>query len=136
MSSKRQGRSRRYLIDTSALYPMLLKGIQIDPDRFAVTTLTEYEIGNVLWKEGRNKRLKDPKRVAEIFEDAIKNLERYGIGSIPEVLRLALDMKLTFYDASYIHIAKSEGFVLVTEDSALLKMSKNAVNVDGLKRSL
>ena len=130
MKSERLEQKDRYLIDTSALYPMLLKGISLDPDKFVISSLTEYEIGNVLWKENQKKKIKEPERVAAIFSESIKDLERRGIDSIILVLKLALDRNLTFYDASYAYIAEKEHLKLVTQDKDLLKKSKNAISIE------
>jgi len=132
MGSEQVEKKGKYLIDTSALYPMLLKGMTLDPDKFVISTLTEYEVGNVLWKENKLKKLKNPERVAEIFADSIGELERIGIKSIADVLALAVDRNLTFYDASYSFIAETEHFRLITQDEKLRKKTKNAISMDDI----
>lgn len=107
-----------------------MSGIPINAEDCAVTSLTEYEIGNVLWRENRKGRLRDPGRVAEIFSEAIRPLRRVEIGSIGEVLAVAIKRDLTFYDASYVHIAEKQGLKLVTEDAELLKKCRVAVRVE------
>ncbi|MHB1830472.1 MAG: type II toxin-antitoxin system VapC family toxin [Candidatus Micrarchaeaceae archaeon] len=129
MESEPVEKKGKYLIDTSALYPMLLEGITLDPNKFAISKLTEYEIGNVLWKENKQKKLKDPGRVAVLFADAIRGLERADIKSVADVLELAIDRDLTFYDASYCFIAETEHFRLITQDEKLRKKTKNAISV-------
>ena len=130
MASEPAEKKVKYLIDTSALYPMLLEGITLDPNKFVISKLTEYEIGNVLWKENKQKKLKDPKRVALLFADAIRGLERADIKSIADVLALAIDRNITFYDASYCFIAETEHFRLITQDEKLRKKTKNAISID------
>ncbi len=122
----------KYLVDTSALYPMLLEGMTLDPNKFVISKLTEYEIGNVLWKESKQKKLKDPERVVLLFADAIRGLERIEIKSIADVLALAIDRNLTFYDASYVFIAESEHLRLITQDEKLRKKTKNAISIDDI----
>jgi predicted nucleic acid-binding protein len=126
-------KKRKYLIDTSALYPMLLEGVYMDSDRFAITTLTEYEIGNVLWKESKNKKLKNPNKISQIFADAIKDLKRYNIDRISEVLDISIGRGLNFYDASYAYVAETQNLILITEDTELLKKTKNAIRVQEIK---
>src|SRR5271157_6012910 len=133
MTSERQGMRCRYLIDTSALYPMLIEGIALDSEKFAVSSLTEYEIGNVLWKENQNKKLKDPKRVAAIFSEAIHGLRKIEMDSISGVLTVAIDRNLTFYDASYAYLAERENLLLVTQDEDLLKKCKVAIRIKDVK---
>ena len=86
MTSERQGMRCKYLIDTSALYPILISGIPFNADECAVSTLTEYEIGNVLWRENQQKKLKNPRRIATIFSEAIQPLRKIEIDSIADVL--------------------------------------------------
>lgn len=130
MTSKRPGTKCKYLIDTSALYPMLLSGIPFNADECAVSSLTEYEIGNVLWKENQQKKLRDPKRIATIFSEAVHPLQRIEIDSIADVLAIAIERNLTFYDASYAHIAEKQNLKLVTQDTDLLKKCKVAIPID------
>lgn len=40
------------------------------------------------------------------------------------VMTLAIKLKLTFYDASYLHIAMKNGLTLVSEDGELREKSK------------
>ena len=128
--SEQQGKKCKYLIDTSALYPLLISGIPLNVDQCAVSSLTEYEVGNVLWSENKQGKLKDPKRVATIFSEAIAPLQRMEIDSIPNVLAIAIERNLTFSDASYAYIAEKQNMKLVTQDRDLLKKSKSAIPID------
>jgi predicted nucleic acid-binding protein len=92
----------------------------------AVISLTEYELGNVLWKEAKRNGI-DFKLAAEVFSEALLELKKFSITSINDVLTLALERNLTFYDASYAFIAEKEGLKLVTEDKDLLKKCKSAI---------
>src|SRR4030042_3776749 len=113
MMSERQGMRCKYLIDTSALYPILISGIPFNVDECAVSALTEYEIGDVLWRENQQKKLKDPRRIATIFSEAIRPLRKLEIDSIADVLAIAIEKNLTFYDASYAYIAEKHTVKLV-----------------------
>jgi predicted nucleic acid-binding protein len=99
-------------------------------DECAVSSLTEYEIGNVLWREHQKRKLKNPRRIATIFYEAIRPLRKLGIDSIADVLALAVERNLTFYDASYAYIAERQNMRLVTQDIDLLKKCKVAIPVD------
>jgi len=98
-----------------------------------VSSLTEYEIGNVLWRENQQKKLKDPKRVATIFFELIQPLRKMEIDSLANVLAVAIDRHLTFYDASYAYIAEKEEMRLVTADTDLLKKCKVAIPIKEMK---
>ena len=130
MTSKRQDVKCKYLIDTSALYPILLSGTAFNADECAVSTLTEYEIGNVLWKENQRKKLKSPQRVASIFSEALQPLRKIEPDSIADVLTIAIEQSLSFYDASYAYIAEKYGLKLVTQDADLLRKCKAAIPID------
>src|SRR4030066_1735478 len=127
MTSERQGTRCKYLIDTSALYPILISGIPFNADEGAVSSLTEYEIGNVLWRENQQKKLKNPRRIATIFSEAIRPLRKMQIDSIADVLAVAIERNLTFYDASYAYLAEQQNMKLVTQDTDLLKKCKVAI---------
>jgi predicted nucleic acid-binding protein len=86
--SERQGKKCKYLIDTSALYPILVSGVAFNVEECAVSSLTEYEVGNVLWRANQQSKLKDPQRVATIFSEAIRPLRKMEIDSMPNVWHL------------------------------------------------
>jgi predicted nucleic acid-binding protein len=129
MTSQRQGTKCKYLIDTSALYPILVSGVAFNAEECAVSSLTEYEIGNVLWKENQQKKLKNPRRIATIFSEAIRPLKKMEIDSLANVLAVAIERRLTFYDASYAYMAEKENMKLVTQDTDLLKKCKGAISI-------
>ena len=131
--SKRQEMKCKYLIDTSAIYPLLISGKPFSAEECAVSSLTEYEIGNVLWRENQQKKLKDPARVAAIFSEALAPLRKFEIDSIANVLEIAIGRRLTFYDASYAYLAEKENLKLVTADTDLLKKSKAAISINEMK---
>jgi predicted nucleic acid-binding protein len=128
-TSKLQGKKCKYLLDASALYPMLVRGIPFNSEECAVSSLTEFEIGNTLWKENRKKELDDSERIAEIFEESMVGLSKIWVDSLVRVLAIAVERNLTFYDASYAYLAEKENMKLVTEDVDLLKKCKCAIHI-------
>jgi predicted nucleic acid-binding protein len=130
MMSERQGKRCKYLIDTSALYPILVSGIPFSVDECAASSLTEYEVGNMLWRENKQKKLKNPRRVTAILSKAIASLQKLEIDSLIDVLAIAIERNLTFYDASYAYIAEKQNVKLVTQDTDLLKKCKVAIPMD------
>jgi predicted nucleic acid-binding protein len=133
MTSERQDKKCKYLLDTSALYPILISGIPFNVDECAVSSLTKYEVGNVLWRENKQKKLKNPKRIATIFSDAMASLQKIEIDSIADVLAIAIERNLTFYDASYAYSAEKQNVKLVTQDTDLLKKCKVAIPLDKME---
>ena len=99
---------------------MLLSGKAFNLEQFAISSLTEYELGNVLWKEAKKKKI-DFSEAAQIFSETLSELKKININGIGDILTMALERNLTFYDASYAFNAEKEGLKLVTEDTELLK---------------
>ena len=132
--SERQGTKCKYLIDASALYPILLSGIPLNAEECAISSLTEYEVGNVLWKECKQGRMKNPHLAATTFSKAMQNLTKLEFDSIDNVLAVATERNLTFYDATYAHIAEKENLTLVTQDTDLLKKCKTAVSIKEMQQ--
>ncbi len=133
MTSKQQDKKCKYLIDTSALYPLLISGRAFNTEECAVSSLTQYEVGNVLWRENKQKKLKDPARVATIFSQTLSPLKILEIDSLANVLEVAVERNLTFYDASYAYLAEKENLRLVTQDKDLLKKCRDAVTIEEMK---
>lgn len=123
-----------YVLDASALGALLEKlgekGLRYLEG--AVTLdLALYELGNLLWKACRlrgvvseEEALEGARSLAKVLElvrrEQIRGEDAEGI------MALALSLGLTFYDASYLYLAKSRGVFLVTEDGDLLERAKAA----------
>jgi predicted nucleic acid-binding protein len=127
--SKRQDMKCKYLIDTSALYPILISGVPFNAEECAVSSLTEYDVGNVLWRESRQRKLKDPARIAAIFSEALAPLRKFEVDSLANVLEVAIMRHLTFYDASCAYLAETKNLRLVTADMNLMKKCKVAISI-------
>ena len=128
-TSKLQGKKTKYLLDASALYPLLVRGIPFTSEECAVSSLTEFEVGNILWKQNKKKELDDPNRIAEIFEESMAELSKIWVDCLVKVLAIAVERNLTFYEASYAYLAEKENMKLVTEDVDLIKKCKCAIHI-------
>jgi predicted nucleic acid-binding protein len=111
----------------------LISGVPFNAEECAVSSLTEYEIGNVLWRENQQKKIKNPNRVATIFSEVLHPLRKIEIDSLANILEVAIERHLTFYDASYAYIAEKENMKLVTQDTDLLKKCKVAISIKEMK---
>ena len=129
----------RFLLDASALYPlaMTLGERLLDyASELAVLDLTVYEVGNVLWKEYRRRRISDPEPLAQLFEEVFSILTVLRTsGSVADILRLAIRENLTFYDAAYLYATRLHGMRLVTEDRDLSRYPE-AMSVQQLLEEL
>ena len=66
--------------------------------------------------------MKDPSKASAFFQEVLGALQVLSIGrAIDEVVELAIKENLAFYDASYLYVARSRGYRLVTEDKKLGK---------------
>ena len=129
----------KYLIDTSALYPLILTlrdKVLLYIDILFVLDLTRYEVGNVLWKEYRRGRIKSLETAILLFQEVLDSMNRLMIDDIGGVLKIAVDKNITFYDASYIYIAEKMGLKLVSEDDEILEKYSDAINLEEMLKEI
>ncbi len=102
-----------------------------------ILSLTPYEIGNALWKEASLLRtisvddalslLKDIRKIYDLLETTMPKNQFV-------TLKIALLMKITYYDSAYIIAAAENNLALVTDDKKLINKIKS--NEDELYRLL
>lgn len=129
-----------YLLDSSAI-AILLKRFGRNALKYiegmCTLDLARYEMGNIVWKECALKAsisLKEAISKAKYIVKLLKTMKVEGMyldEDFEGAMALALKLKLTFYDASYLHVAKKYGLTLVTEDGELREKSKK-VNVKAI----
>ncbi|MBI5356415.1 type II toxin-antitoxin system VapC family toxin [Candidatus Collierbacteria bacterium] len=76
--------------------------------------LAKYEVGNALWK----KKLDLPKAkvsLATIFASPVEFIKQDELQAM-RTMEIALDKKITFYDASFLSLAESTSAALVTDN--------------------
>jgi len=93
--------------------------------------LTFYEIGNAIWKDYYLlKRITDFTETSEVIYEILKELniiENLSLSFI-EIIKIAIEKNLTYYDASYVYASKNFGLILVSEDKDLIEKG-NAISV-------
>ena len=129
-----------YILDSSAIAIILKRfrerSAEILEDKTTLD-LARYELGNVIWKECTLEELISPEEAVNKAEDMAKILEITKNDKIRSskdfkgVMKHATRLKLTFYDASYLHVAKSKGLTLVTEDKELSEKAKR-INIKAI----
>jgi predicted nucleic acid-binding protein len=93
---------------------------ELDPEWISCG-LCRYELGNVLWKQvrlgglDREAALRHLEQAATMLAEVSDQLET------KQVLALALHEGLTFYDSSYVWLARSRGVLLYTRDGQILR---------------
>jgi predicted nucleic acid-binding protein len=124
-----------YLLDSSAIAITIkrLREKTVEAlDGKITLDLSRYELGNMIWKECTLKGLISQEEALDRAADLAKILEFTNVERIESgedfkgAMKLATDLKLTFYDASYLQIAKSKELILVTEDKELSEKAKKA----------
>jgi predicted nucleic acid-binding protein len=109
------------IFDASSIY----RAIEIDCleqlTRAKTVDLALYELGNVIRKEVVRKQisLDEGITLVEFVSRIISLMEILKIGMSNEVLKLAVESNLSYYDASYLSASISLNEILVTEDEKL-----------------
>lgn len=125
--------SGQYLFDASSIVASILS-LRLTPllGNFTLE-LAGYEIGNYLWKEFHLNQSIDSEELAELQEVFGRSLAGMRISAREhpraKIVRLADDLELTYYDASYVSRAEELGVALVTEDERLKLKAEKLVSV-------
>ena len=115
----------RYVFDSSAIF-RAIKENKIEVLVGGCTLeLARYEMGNILWKNYTLQAKvteQELRSLAKLIKQILNIMEIKQINcNEEEILDIATKMKITFYDASYVHYAKTRELTLITEDGELLK---------------
>lgn len=88
-------------------------------------------MGNAIWKEAffsKSITLNEAMALMDVINSVLNRLNILSIkGFELEVLKLAYEKKLSFYDASYLYIALKNNMQLITEDKKLYDIAKGYV---------
>lgn len=102
----------------------------------ATLDLARYEMGNILWKNYALKAKAEEKELeslVEVVKQTLNILEIMQItGDEEKVLNVAMELRITFYDASFAYSAKMSEAMLVTEDAELLRKVASYVRASKL----
>lgn len=122
----------KFLFDASSMLRMIKsveeeKALRLLSEN-CILDLTKYEVGNALWKQHILHHALSEKEFQELVQLLREivlhtNILTADAESLAEVARMATRERITFYDASYISIAKGKNLTLVTEDVRLRKVS-------------
>jgi predicted nucleic acid-binding protein len=114
-----------YLIDASSIFEAV-NAEKIDViTYFSTVSIARYEIGNVLWKHThlfKTYSMDQSLEMLKLFSDAINKMRVLDIASHElGILKLSLAIESSFYDASYIYLAKHSDLPLITEDREMAR---------------
>jgi predicted nucleic acid-binding protein len=96
------------------------------------SNLAIYEAGNAIWKQVYQRRkisVGEAIIVLEVLYEIFENLKKLEMDDTKEVLKIAVNEGLTFYDASYIYLAVKNNLTLVTDDDKLYRVAERYVKV-------
>jgi predicted nucleic acid-binding protein len=126
----------KYFLDSSAIFRAVRENkIEVLRGNYTLD-LARYELGNIIWKDYALQAKvsgSEAKMMAKTIKHTIALMDVVGIdGSEEEILETAIQLKITFYDASYVYLAKIKQLKLITEDSRLIKKIATSTNVSTL----
>jgi len=114
------------MLDSSSLFESVMEGNVEDKSGAYTLDLARYELGNIVWKKAnllKDISYQDSKKLMNVIINLLKAMKMVNLsGHENEVLNLANDESLSFYDAAYIEAAMRMGLVLVTEDRRILRV--------------
>ena len=84
-------------------------------------SLWRYELGNVLLKYVRSGRLRADEMAFALEEAEVLVAETVEPKDSLQVWEIALEKELSYYDASYVWLARSRGAPLYSRDGGILK---------------
>lgn len=87
-------------------------------------SLTKYEIGNVLWKETlllKRLSIEEALEATSLLDKVLKIMVIVDPQNSSLTLKLAYNLQITYYDASYIAASAENNAKLITDDIRLAK---------------
>ncbi|MEM3571810.1 MAG: type II toxin-antitoxin system VapC family toxin [Candidatus Bathyarchaeia archaeon] len=122
-----------FIFDTSSIFEVLIKGnVKVLNDNYTLE-IARYELGNILWR--RKTLIKDISdeeyiRLANLMKKILKLLNIINIECYEaEILKVAEEFETTFYDSSFVFIAKIKNTPLITDDENLRRRVKGYIKV-------
>lgn len=125
------------LFDASSIFEAIVeKRVGVLQGNYTIS-LAVYEVGNTLWK--RMPLLRDVDeaevgRLVSLVKRVLRLLKEVRLDCHEEeVIKVAVRLGVTFYDASYVFAAKNNNLTLVTEDEKLRERAKGYVDTLSLR---
>lgn len=118
-------KTKEFVLDTSYAISWLMpdeKSPKLILDRLIAPELLVFEVINALKTCVRSKRI-----TTDIAQQLLREFESWNISYFKienkSVLKLAVELELSGYDASYVWLAKKRGAQLLTFDKKLAKIT-------------
>lgn len=97
-----------------------------------VLSFTKYEVGNALWKEVtllKRISVEEALEAISLLDKVLKLMIVVDPSNSSAVFRLAHNLQVTYYDASYILAAIERGAKMVTDDVKLIGKIQENINI-------
>jgi predicted nucleic acid-binding protein len=128
------------LFDSSAIFRAIKENkIEVLARNYTLE-LARYELGNIIWKDcvlQAKVSEEESRMLVKTIKHTLNLMDVLEIaGYEEEILAIALQLRITFYDASNVCFAKAKELQLITEDLRLMKKvtpTINASTLDGIK---
>ncbi len=126
----------RYLFDSSAIFRAIKENrVEVLTGNFTLA-LARYELGNIILKDyvlQARVSGEETKIMTKTVKETLAIMEVQDVaGNEEEILETAIQLRITFYDASYVYFAKTKDLQLITEDSRLIKRTTTRLKVSTL----
>jgi predicted nucleic acid-binding protein len=126
----------KFLFDSSSIFRAIKENkVDLLIGNFTLE-LARYELGNIVWKDcflQAKFSKEEASAILETIKHALSLIEMMPVaGNEDKVLELAIQLKITFYDASYVYLARLKESQLITEDVRLIKKAVPTVRASTL----
>ncbi len=127
-----------FIFDSSSIFEALLrKELRLLSGNYTIN-LAKYELGSLVWKRGAiigDIALERQVKLLGLAMGAIKLMQIADMeGHEESILNLANELKMPFYDSSYVYAARILGLPLVTEDKELRKKAIGKIETLGIRQ--
>lgn len=133
----------KFLLDASSLLQVIKnfreeRALRLLSEN-CILDLTKYEVGNALWKEQMLHQAIEEEELQEFFGllrglVLRTNVLTVDARKLSDVARIAAKERITFYDASYVAVAKAHNVTLITEDRELTDAASKYVKAGSMER--
>ena len=115
----------KYLFDSSAIFRAIKENKVEVLTGNCTLELARYELGNIVWKDYVLQAKisgQEMKMLAKTIRRTLSIMDVLAaVGSEEEILETAVQLNVTFYDASYVYFARTKNLQLISEDKHLTK---------------
>lgn len=121
--------------DSSAIYKIISIGKSSQLSVQHTSSLAFFELGNIVWKNSVLKSIYSQSEAIELLEACERVLEKMRISyaDIKDIYHIAGKCHISFYDASYVCLARELKCPFVTLDNKLASKIKSVVDTLALE---